>query len=37
MELIKHRKTYVEPQVEVCPVCECQFSYVKKRYKGKLG
>ena len=29
MEIIKHGRTYEAPQVEVCPVCECEFSYVK--------
>lgn len=37
MEIIKHGKTYEAPQVKICPVCECEFSYVKKRHKGKLG
>ena len=30
MEIIKHGKTYEEPQVKVCPDCECVFTYVKK-------
>lgn len=30
MEIIKHGITYEVPQVEVCPVCECEFSYVTK-------
>ena len=34
MEIIKHGKTYEEPQVKVCPVCECEFSYVKKDIKA---
>ena len=35
MEIIKHGKTYKAPQVKVCPVCECEFSYVKKDIKEK--
>lgn len=30
MEIIKHGKTYEEPQVKVCPDCECVFTYVEK-------
>jgi uncharacterized protein with PIN domain len=33
MEIIKHGKTYVPPQVKVCPICDCEFSYVKKEVK----
>jgi hypothetical protein len=33
MEIIKHGKTYKDSQVKVCPVCECEFSYVKKDIK----
>lgn len=33
MEIIKHGKSYETPQVKVCPVCECEFSYVKKDIK----
>jgi uncharacterized protein with PIN domain len=33
MEIIKHGKTYVPPQVKVCPICDCEFSYVKKDIK----
>ena len=33
MEIIKHGKTYEEPQVKVCPECDCEFSYVKKDIK----
>ena len=33
MEIIKHGKTYMPPQVKVCPICECEFSYVKKDIK----
>ena len=29
MEIIKHGKTYVPPQVKVCPDCACEFSYVQ--------
>ena len=29
MEIIKHGKTYVPPQVKVCPDCDCEFSYVQ--------
>ena len=30
MEIIKHGKTYEEPQVKVCPDCECVFTHVEK-------
>ncbi len=33
MEIIKHGKTYKDSQVKVCPVCECEFSYIKKDIK----
>ena len=33
MEIIKHGRTYEAPQVEVCPVCECEFAYVRKDIK----
>jgi uncharacterized protein (DUF2225 family) len=33
MEIIKHGRTYEAPQVGVCPVCECEFTYVKKEVK----
>jgi uncharacterized protein (DUF2225 family) len=33
MEIIKHGRTYEAPQVVVCPVCECEFTYVKKEVK----
>lgn len=33
MEIIKHGKTCKVPQIKVCPVCECVFSYVKKDIK----
>ena len=33
MEIIKHGKTYEEPQVKVCPDCECEFTYVKNDIK----
>ena len=33
MEIIKHGKTYEEPQVKVCPDCECVFTYVKNDIK----
>ena len=37
MEIIKHGKTYEEPQVKVCPDCECEFTYVEKNIKTVLG
>ena len=33
MEIIKHGKTYEEPQIKICPNCDCEFSYVKKDIK----
>ena len=33
MEIIKHGKTYEAPQEQVCPACECVFTYVKKDIK----
>ena len=33
MEIIKHGKTYEEPQVKGCPDCGCVFAYVKKDIK----
>lgn len=33
MEIIKHGRNYEVPQIEVCPNCECEFSYVKKDIK----
>lgn len=33
MKIIKHGKTYKAPQIKICPVCECEFSYVKEDIK----
>ena len=33
MEILKHGKIYEVPRVEVCPNCECVFSYVEKDIK----
>ena len=33
MEIIKHGRTYKAPQIKVCPVCECEFSFVEKDIK----
>ena len=33
MEIIKHGKTYEEPQIKICDDCGCVFTYVKKDIK----